>query len=67
MIAADEPRLPRIDDPPPNLALMVIGKALATAYRSSTDEPLPRTLASPDRAQIEQREKARAKTSGEGV
>ena len=66
MIAADEPRLPRIDDPPPNLALMVIGKALATAYRSSTDEPLPRTLAAIVR-EIEQREKARAKTSGEGV
>ena len=56
MIAADEPRLPRIDDPPPNLALMVIGKARATAYRSSTKEPLPRTLAAIVR-EIERRER----------
>jgi hypothetical protein len=64
MIAADGPKLPRIDDPPPNLALMVIGKALAKAYQSSLEEPLPRTLAAIAR-DIEAREKG-AKVRNDG-
>jgi hypothetical protein len=42
---ADERHRRRGSDPQPNLALMMIGKALAQAYRPSADQPLPETLA----------------------
>jgi hypothetical protein len=45
MIAPNEARLPRIDEPPPNLALMVIGRALAQAYGEVGARPLPEPLA----------------------
>ena len=45
MITPDQLRLPRVDEPPPNLALMVLGKALAQAYAEPVDQPLPATLA----------------------
>ena len=52
-----DPRLPRIDDPPPNLALMVIGSALAKAYRQTAEEPLPPALAAIVR-ELKDRERA---------
>ena len=45
MVTPDQLRLPRVDEPPPNLALMVLGKALAQAYAEPVDQPLPATLA----------------------
>lgn len=45
MITTDQLRLPRVDEPPPNLALMVLGKALAQAYSEPIGQPLPATLA----------------------
>ena len=62
MLTINEPRLPRIDHPPPNLALLVIGKALAKAYQSSMEEPLSRALAAIVR-EIEAMEKGTAKPS----
>jgi hypothetical protein len=44
MIITDDIRLPRVDQPPPNLALMIVGKALAAAYREAGDDPLPEGL-----------------------
>lgn len=44
MIIADDIRLPDVDEPPPNLALMIVGKALADAYRDAVEEPLPECL-----------------------
>jgi hypothetical protein len=55
MITDDTPRLPRVDEPPPNLALMVLGKALAQAYREPAEGPLPPALARIVRT-IEERE-----------
>jgi hypothetical protein len=62
MITTDILRLPRVDEPPPNLALMVLGKALAQAYAEPVDQPLPATLASIV-SEIEERE-ARNQRSG---
>lgn len=45
MIVADQIGWPRGEDPLPNLALMVIGRALAEAYRNFPDQPLPEQLA----------------------
>jgi hypothetical protein len=45
MIAAQDRRLPRVDEIPPNLALMVLGKALAEAYCDTVGQPLPEPLA----------------------
>jgi hypothetical protein len=45
MIKAENLRLPRVDKPPPNLVLMLIGKALAETYRDAMDQPLPEPLA----------------------
>ena len=61
MMTVTEPRLPR-NDPPPNLALLVIGNARAKAYQSSMEEPLSRTLAAIVR-EIEAMEKGTAKPS----
>jgi hypothetical protein len=44
MIGSDEVHLPRINEPPPNLALMVIGRALAQAYGEVGARPLPEDL-----------------------
>jgi hypothetical protein len=52
--ATDPVRLPRVDELPPNLALMMLGKALAQAYEDA-DAPLPPSLAELVR-QIEQYE-----------
>jgi hypothetical protein len=54
MIAAEDLRLPRVDEPPPNLPLLVLGRTLAVAYREVLDQPLPEALARVVR-QIEQR------------
>jgi hypothetical protein len=43
MIIADDIRLPHVE-PPPNLAVMIVGKALAEAYRAAMDGPLPERL-----------------------
>jgi hypothetical protein len=45
MNVADDFRLPHVNEPPPNLALMIVGKALADAYRESVHAPLPECLA----------------------
>jgi hypothetical protein len=45
MIGSDEVHLPRVDEPPPNLALMVIGRALAQVYGEVGARPLPEPLA----------------------
>lgn len=45
MIKADYLRLPRVDARPPNLVLMLIGKALAETYRDTMNQPLPEPLA----------------------
>ena len=45
MIIADDIRLPRVDELPPNLATMIVGKVLAEAYREAVDAPLPECLA----------------------
>jgi hypothetical protein len=55
MIAMNSLRLPRVDEPPPNLALMVLGKALAQAYLEPINQPLPPALARIVR-EIEERE-----------
>jgi hypothetical protein len=55
MIIADDIRLPRVDEPPPNLAVMIVGKALAEAYREALDGSLPERLARILR-EIEERE-----------
>jgi hypothetical protein len=44
MIITDDVRLPHVDQLPPNLALMIVGKALAAAYREAGDDPLPEGL-----------------------
>jgi hypothetical protein len=44
MIIANDIRLPHVDEPPPNLAVMIVGKALAEAYRAAMDGPLPERL-----------------------
>jgi hypothetical protein len=44
MSIPDEPRLPHINFLPPNLALMVLGKALAEAYRIPPEQPMPEEL-----------------------
>jgi hypothetical protein len=44
MAAKDDRRLPHVDDLPPNLVLMVIGKALAQAYGTQETRPLPPKL-----------------------
>ena len=44
MIIADDIRLPHVDKPPPNLAVMIVGKALAEAYRESIGDPVPEPL-----------------------
>jgi hypothetical protein len=55
MIRHETLHLPRVDEPPPNLALMVLGKALAQAYLEPIDRPLPPALAKIVR-EIEERE-----------
>jgi hypothetical protein len=50
-------RLPRVGETPPNLALMVLGKALAQAYGDTVDETLPAPLARIV-SQIQERETA---------
>ena len=45
MIVADRIGLSGGEDPPPNLALMAMGRVLAEAYRDLTDQPLPEHLA----------------------
>ena len=45
MIKAENLRLPRVDKPPPNLVLMLIGKALAETYRDAMNQSLPEPLA----------------------
>ena len=45
MIIADNIRLPHADEPPPNLAVVILGKALAEACREARDGPLPERLA----------------------
>jgi hypothetical protein len=57
MIVADQIGLPGMEDPPPNLALMVMGRVLAEAYRDLTDQVLPEHLACILR-EIEAREQA---------
>ena len=57
MIVADQIGLPGVEDPPPDLALMVIGRGLAEAYRDLADQPLPKHLACILR-EIEAREQA---------
>ena len=54
MIAAEDLRLPRVDELPPNLPLLVLGRTLAGAYREVLDQPLPEALARMVR-RIEQR------------
>ena len=44
MTIADDIRLPHVDEPPPNLALMIVGKALADTYREAVDDPFPECL-----------------------
>ena len=55
MIIADDIRLPRVDELPPNLATMIVGKVLAEAYREAIDAPLPECLAQVLR-ELEERE-----------
>ena len=55
MIIADDIRLPHVDEPPPNLAVMIVGKALAEVYRESIGDLLPERLAHILR-EIEERE-----------
>jgi hypothetical protein len=45
MIAAADLRLPRVDEPPPHLPLLVLGRRLAENYRDVLDQPLPEPLA----------------------
>jgi hypothetical protein len=45
MNVAEDCRLPRVDETPPNLALMVLGRALAEVYRDTIGQPLPEPLA----------------------
>ena len=45
MMIADDLRLPRVDDPPRNLAMMMVGRALAETLRDTIDAPLPEPLA----------------------
>ena len=40
----DTLRLPRVNEPPRNLALLVIGGALAKAYQDILAQPLPAPL-----------------------
>jgi len=40
----DTLRLPRVNEPPRNLALLVIGGALARAYQEILAQPLPAPL-----------------------
>lgn len=65
MINKDHLRLPRVDEPPPNLALMVLGKALAQAYSEPVDQPLPATLARIVH-EIERREVRGPQPAGDG-
>ena len=44
MNTADNLRLPHVEEPPPNLALMIVGRALADTYREAVDGPLPECL-----------------------
>jgi hypothetical protein len=44
MNVAEDRHLPRVDETPPNLALMVLGRALAEAYRDTVGQPLPEPL-----------------------
>jgi hypothetical protein len=53
-------RLPRVDEVPANLALMVLGKALARVYEAEDARPLPDSLARILR-EIELREKQGAR------
>jgi hypothetical protein len=66
MIRTDQLRLPRVDEPPPNLALMVLGKALAQAYAEPVDQPLPSTLARIV-DEIERREALGPRPAGSGA
>jgi hypothetical protein len=45
MMIADDLRLPWVDDPLPNLAMMMVGRALAETLRDTIDAPLPEPLA----------------------
>jgi hypothetical protein len=45
MISSDECHLPRINEPTPNLPLLVIGRALVQAYGEVGARPLPEPLA----------------------
>jgi len=45
MTIADDLRLPRVDDSPPNLAMMMVDRALAETLRDTLDAPLPEPLA----------------------
>ena len=55
MILADDIRLPHADEPPPNLAVLMVGKALAEACREAVAGPVPERLARILR-EIEERE-----------
>ena len=55
MIIADDIRLPHGDEPPPKLAVLMVGKALAEACREAVDGPLPERLTDILR-EIEERE-----------
>ena len=44
MIIANEIQHPELDEPAPNLALMLVGKALAETYRDAVDAQLPECL-----------------------
>ena len=45
MIDDKDLRLPQIEELPPNLALMILGKALTESYRDTIEQPLPELLA----------------------
>jgi hypothetical protein len=44
MKIGDDIRLPHVDKTPPNLALMILGKALADTYGEGIDGPMPERL-----------------------
>jgi hypothetical protein len=44
MLIKNDFRLPRVDELPANLALAVVGRALAEIYRRDLERPLPDSL-----------------------
>ena len=42
---AEDAQLPNVNELPPNLALLIMGRAVAEAYKGTVEEPVPAPIA----------------------